>query len=385
MSASVWLLQKGWPARFEALILLYRIMGIKFSSNKEKETKENRNLNIKYDVLENTLVSWVYVMESSPLMSCPNCHLRLHVKNKPPLSINPELTLSMTNDRGVIGKERSCPTAKVGRCDGLDDSFVPTSDGSKVVLSNVNAQQGGREKCHTPECLSSSLNSLPPCSMRTRNERIEFVSTKGKERQSIFLPLFLSEELSCHDFHEERIDYFEANSSESIRLTVPEQTRATPKLQLMPRLSSNTILNMRSPVLLCINKTQESDDDEMEQLETFGEDNVESRNSSPDDVLRLPFQSMFDKVSSRVDASHGPSESSCLFSIPKCKFPSSQLQRPVAHRHTPDQMKKRQAPINGATFSYISESSDYKSYQCSHWIINKALEKRTFMHILFKC
>ena len=299
-------------------------------------------------------------------MSCPNYHLRLHVENTASTSINPKLTLSMMNDRGIKGHDLSYPIAKVGRCDGLDNGFVPTSVGSKGVLSNVNAQHGGREKYHTPEYLSSSLNSSPPCSMRTRNEKIEFFSTKGKERQSIFLPLFLSEDLSCHDFHEERIDYFEAKSSESTRLTVPVQARATPKLQLKPILSSSTILNMRTSVPVCINKTQESDDDEMAQLETFGEDYMEIRNSSPDDVRRPPFQSMVDKVSSSVVTTHGPSESSCLFSISKCKFPSSQIQRSVAHRHTPDRMKKRQAPINGATFSYVSESSDCKSYQCSH-------------------
>ena len=60
MSAIVWLLQKGWPARFEASIILYKIMGIKFSSTQGKETRENKNLNNKNDVLENTFVSWAY-------------------------------------------------------------------------------------------------------------------------------------------------------------------------------------------------------------------------------------------------------------------------------------------------------------------------------------
>ena len=189
-----------------------------------------------------------------------------------------------------------------------------------------------------------------------------------KECRAISLPLFLTEELSCHDFHEESIDFFEANPSDSIGPTASAKGRATPKLQLKPKLSPSTILNMRSPELLSFYRTQESDDDDMAQLETFGDDFVESRNSSPDDVLRLPFQSMSDKVSSRMDTSYGPSESSCLFSIPKNKSTFSQLQRPVAHRHIPDRMNQRHAPINGAPFSYVSETIDCKSCQCSHWI-----------------
>jgi hypothetical protein len=272
----------------------------------------------------------------------------------------------MTIDRGSEGHTISCPSAKDGNCDGLDDYFVSGVVCSKSVHSNVNAPNEDEEKIHTPEYLSSSLNSSPPCSKRTRNEIIEFVSTNVKECRAISLPLFLTEELSCHDFHEESIDFFEANPSDSIGPSVSAQGRATPKLQLKPKLSPSTILNMRSPELLSIYRTQESDDDDMAQLETFGDDFVESRNSSPDDVLRLSFRSMSDKVSSRMDTPHGPSESSCLFSIPKNKSTISQLQRPVAHRHTPGRMNQRHAPINGAPFSYVSETINCKSCQCSH-------------------
>ena len=184
------------------------------------------------------------------MMSCPNCHLRLHDENRASPAINPGLTHSMTIDRGSEGHTISCPSAKDGNCDGLDDCFVSGVVCLKSVHSNVNAPNEGEEKIHTPEYLSSSLNSSPPCSKRTRNEIIEFVSTNVKECRAISLPLFLTEELSCHDFHEESIDFFEANPSDSIGPTASAKGRATPKLQLKPKLSPSTILNMRSPELL---------------------------------------------------------------------------------------------------------------------------------------
>lgn len=240
-------------------------------------------------------------------------------------------------------------------------------------------------KVHTPEYLSESgITSPPPCLMKEAIAKIvegSHVSDSLKRNQALFLPLFLPEEFSCHDFHEEGMGFAKELSFDTSDTIDLPWGRRIPRIPLKPRISPRTSPNLsNSPDLPCIdampaglfvNTSHDHGDDddtdyEMTDQTAMEEELVEMRISSPDDIrLLLPLQVPLLKISSRSSQlwGAGPSDGYANSFVGPSNSSLSVLRRPVAHRNDTELNPQRRfifgynAPVNGANFSFRSDNN----------------------------